>query len=169
MKQKQAIYSESRIIYWPAYEAGRIGLIFFGVIGTLFVATSIWILLDTSSRETRLTLLVLLPLMLVVLYAIIRCVLRTMHTKIVVSKKGVEYFNSVGAIDKQIDWKDVAAVYFTQELWYGRKSCKIFFTKTILHNSREKNECDFLFPVQSVDEQKLVQLIPEQLWKNNPW
>ena len=166
MKRGQAIYSEGKITYWPAYEAGKIGLIFLGGTGALFTATSLWILLDDPSRGTQRTILVLFPLIFVALYVAICFVLRAMRTKIVISKEGIEYFKNMDTIDKQIDWKDVGAVSFTQELWYGRKACQIFLSKAKAQSSRKKDECDFLLPVQSVDEQTLLQLIPEHLWKN---
>ena len=110
MKRGQAIYSEGKITYWPAYEAGKIGLIFLGGTGALFTATSLWILLDDPSRGTQRTILVLFPLIFVALYVAICFVLRAMRTKIVISKEGIEYFKNMDTIDKQIDWKDVGAV-----------------------------------------------------------
>ena len=72
------------------------------------------------------------------------------------------------AIEKQINWDEVSVVYFSQDPWYGTKSCRIFFNKEQPHEPREKDKCDFVLPISSVDEQKLQQLIPNYLWKNNP-
>lgn len=168
MKRFQAEYSENSITYWPAYEAGKIGIIFFVVIGTLFIATSIWTLLDNPSRKTYLGILVAFPLVVVALCSVFSLILRTMHTKIVVSKEGIGYFKSNVAIEKQISWKEVSAIYFSQDLWYGNKSCRIVFNKSLSPKLHEKDICDFVLPVSSVDEQKLLQLIPNHLWKNNP-
>ncbi len=169
MKKFQTEYSENRITYWPSYEGGRIGIILFFVVGTLFIATSIWTLSDNPSRETRLEIQVALPIVVVALCAVFCFILRTMHTKIVVSNAGIEYFKNNDATEKRINWEDVSAVYFSQELWYGRKSCRIFLHKTLTQKPYEKDKCDFVLPVCSVDEQKLLQLIPDNLWKNNPW
>ena len=47
MKKIQAEYFENSITYWPTYEVRIIALI---VLGTLFIATSIWVLLDNPSK-----------------------------------------------------------------------------------------------------------------------
>ena len=169
MKRFQTEYSENSITYWPAYEAGKIGMIFLVVLGTLFIATSIWALLDNPSRKTSLEILVAFPLVVVALCSAFSFVFRTMHTKIVVSKEGIGCFKSIVAVEKQISWKEVSAVYFSQDPWYGRKSCRIYFYKSLSPKLHEKDTCDFVLPVASVDEQKLLQLIPNHLWKNNPW
>ena len=169
MKQFQTKYSKDSITYWPSYEVGRIGIIFFLLLGILFIATSIWTLLDNTSRETRLELQVALPIVVVALCAMLRFVYRTMHTRIVVSNTGIEYFKNDNVAEKQISWGDVAAVYFIQEPWYGRKTCRIFLNNGASQNSCEMDKCDFVLPVNSVDERKLLQLIPDYLWKNNPW
>ena len=138
MKRFQAEYSENSITYWPAYEAGKIGIIFFVVIGTLFIATSIWTLLDNPSRKTYLGILVAFPLVVVALCSVFSLILRTMHTKIVVSKEGIGYFKSNVAIEKQISWKEVSAIYFSQDLWYGNKSCRIVFNKSLSPKLHER-------------------------------
>ena len=91
-----------------------------------------------------------------------------MYTKIVVSTEGIVLFKNNVAIEKQISWCEVSAVYFSQDPWYGRKLCRIFFNKEQSHELREKDKCDFVLPISSVDEQKLQQLIPNYLWENNP-
>lgn len=169
MKRFQTEYSENSITYWPAYEAGKIGIVFLIVLGTLFIATAIWTLLDNPSRETQLETQVALPIVVFVLCVVLRYAYRTMHKKIVVSNAGITYFKNNVAAEKQIGWKDIEAVYFSQELWYGRKSCRIFFKKITSQRPWEKDKCDFVLPVHSGDEQKLLQLIPNHLWKNNPW
>lgn len=169
MKRFQAQYSETSIIYWPVYEAGKIGIIFLVVIGTLFITPSIWILLDNPSGKTCLKTLVAFSLVVIALYSASRLIFRTMHTKIVVSKEGIVYFKSNGVIKKQISWKEVLAVYFNQDPWYGRKSCRIFLNNSLSSKLHEKGACDFVLPIASVDEQKLLHLIPSYLWKNDPW
>ena len=169
MKRFQTEYSENSITYWPFYEAGKIGIISLVVLGTLFVTTAIWTLLDNPSRETRLETQVALPIVVLVLCVVLRYIYRTMHKKIVISNTGIVYFRNNVAVEKQIGWKDIEAVYFSQDLWYGRKSCRIFFKKQSSQIPREIDKCDFALPVNSVDEQKLLQLIPRYLWKNNPW
>lgn len=169
MKQFQTKYTENSITFWPAHEACKIGIVFLSVLGTLLSATSIWTLLDNPSRKTCLEILVAFPLVAVVLYFIFCFLFRTMHIKIVVSKEGVECFKSKAAIAKQIYWKDVSAVYFNQDPWYGRKSCRIFINKSLSPRQHEKDTCDFVLPVASIDEQMLLQLIPNYLWKNRPW
>lgn len=169
MKRFQTEYSENSITYWPAYEAGKIGIIFLSVLGTLFIATAIWILFDNPSRETQLETQVALPIVVFVLCIVLRYTYRTMHTKIVISKAGIAYFKNNVAIEKRINWEEVSAVYFSQDPWYGRKSCRIFFKKISSQRPRELDKCDFVLPVYSVNEQKLLQLIPKSLWINNPW
>ena len=169
MKRFQTEYLENSITYWPTYKAGRIGIILLVVLGLIFIATSIWTLLDNTSRNTRLEILMALPFVVLVLWVAFNFVVRTMQTKIVVSKEGIMRFQNNSAIEKQISWDDVSSVYFCQDLWYGTKSCRIYFTKTIHPKTNEKDSCDFVLPVNSVDEQKLLQLIPKCLWKNNPW
>ena len=169
MKRFQTEYSENSITYWPAYEAGKIGIIFLVVLGTLFVTTAIWTLIDNPSRETQLETQVALPIVVFVLCVMLRYTYRTMHKKIVISNTGIAYFKNNVAAEQQIEWKDVEAVYFCQDPWYGRKSCRIFFSKTSSPKIHKKDACDFVLPVASVDEQKLLQLIPNHLRKNNPW
>lgn len=169
MKRFQAEYSENSITYWPAYEAGRIGIIALIVLGTLFVITTIWTLLDDPSRETRLETLVALPIVVFALCVVLRYTYRTMYKKIVISNTGIVCFRNNVAVEKQVAWKDVEAVYFCQELWYGRKSCRIFFKKISSQRIHENDKCDFVLPIYSVDEQKLLQFIPKCLWANNPW
>ena len=169
MKRFQTEYSENRITYWPAYEAGKIGIISLIVLGTLFITTAIWTLFDNPSRETRLETQVTIPIVVFVLCVLLRYTYRTMHIRIVISNTGIEYFKNNVAAEKQIAWENVESVYFSQELWYGRKSCGIFFKRTASQRPSEKDRCDFVLPVHSVDEQKLLQLIPKCLWANNPW
>ena len=168
MKRFQAEYSENSITYWPTYEAGVIGSIFLVVLGSLFIATSIWVLLDNPSRTIALEILVAFLLVVFALYCAGRYLSRVMHTKIVVSKEGIVYFQNNTAIEKQISWDEVSAVCFCQDPWYGRKSYRIYFDKTPSQELHEKDKCDFVLPVSSVDEQKLLQLITKYLWKNNP-
>ena len=168
MKRFQAEYSENSITYWPTYEAGKVGIIALIVVGSLFIATSIWVLLDNPSRITALEILVAFPLVVFALYCAGRYLSRVMYTKIVVSKEGIVYFKNNTAIEKQISWDEVSAVFFSQDPWYGRKICKIFFDKAPSQELNEKDKCDFVFPVSSVDEQKLLHVIPKYLWKNNP-
>ena len=85
MKRFPTEYSEKSITYWPAYEAGKIGIIFLVVLGTLFVTTAIWTLIDNPSRETQLETQVALPIVVFVLYVMLRYTYRTMHKKIVIS------------------------------------------------------------------------------------
>ena len=168
MKRFQAEYSETSITYWPIYEAGKIGRIFLVALGTLFVTTSILILLDNPSTGTFWGILVIFPLVVAALYYAFSYISRTMYTKIVVSTEGIVFFKNNIAIEKQISWDEVSAVYFSQDPWYGKKSCRIFFNKEQPHEPREKYQCDFALTISSVDEQKLQQLIPNYLWKNNP-
>lgn len=169
MKKFQTEYSENSITYSPAYEAGRVGTIMVLVLGSLFIATSIWTLLDNPSGETHLEIQVALPVVMVILCFILGFIFRTMRTKIIVSNKGIECFKNNVVAEKQIIWENVSAVYFCQELWYGRKSCKIFFKNTTHSEPNKKDKCDFVLPVCSVDEQKLLQFIPVHLWENKPW
>ena len=169
MKRFQTEYSENSITYWPFYEAGKIGIISLVVLGTLFVTTAIWPLLDNPSRETRLETQVALPIVVLVLCVVLRYIYRTMHKKIVISNTGIVYFRNNVAVEKQIEWEDVESVYFAQDSWYGRKSFRIFLKKISFQSPRKIDKCDFVIPVNSVDEQKLLQLIPKGLWANNPW
>ena len=168
MKRFQAESSENSITYWPFYEAGKIGRIFLVVLGTLFITTFILILLDNPSSTTFWGTLVIFPLVVAALYYAFSYISRTMYTKIVVSTAGIVFFKNNNAIEKQICWGEVSAVYFSQDPWYGRKSCRIFFNKEQPHDPSEKDKCDFALPISSVDEQKLQQLIPNYLWKKNP-
>jgi hypothetical protein len=68
MKKFQAEYSENSITYWPTYEAGKVGIIALIVLGTLFIVTSIWALLDNPSKTTALEIVVAFPLVVFVLY-----------------------------------------------------------------------------------------------------
>lgn len=169
MKRFQTEYSENSITYWPVYEAGRTGILFFIVLGTLFVATSIWVLLDNPSRGTRLGTLAALSIVAVALYAIIRLISRVMDTKIIVSTKGIVCFKGDASIEEQISWENVSAVYFAQDSWYGRKSCRIHLKKASSSELHINDPCDFVLPVSSVDEKKLLQFVPSHLWKNDPW
>ena len=163
MKRFQTEYSENSITYWPAYEVGKIGLIYFIVLGILLLTTFIWILLDNPSRETQLFALVALPIVVFVLLVVFRYTYRTMYKKIVVSNTGIEYFKNNVAAKKQIRWEDIEAVYFSQDPWYGRKSYRIIFKKEISQSPRKGDKCDFAIPVDAIDEQKLLQFIPRHL------
>lgn len=169
MNRFQTEYSENSITYWPSYEAGKIGIIFLIVLGTLFVTTAIWTLLDNPSRETQLETWVALPIVVFVLCVVFRYTYRTMNKKIVISNTGIVYFRNNVTVEIQIGWNDIDAVYFSQELWYGRRSCSIFLKKISSQSPCENDKCDLVLPVYSVDEQKLLQLIPKCLWANNPW
>lgn len=168
MKKIQAKYSENSIIYWPSYAAGRIGIIYLGVVGIPFIATLIWTLLDNPSNEARLETQMALPLVVIALCTVFSLIYRKMHTKIIVSSTGIEYFKNDNVAEKKIKWEDVSAIYFKQELWYGRKTCRIFLKNSGSLTFGKNNKCDFVLPVYSVDEQKLLQLIPDYLWKNHP-
>ena len=168
MKRFQAEYTENSITYWPTYEAGKVGIIALIVLGTLFIATSIWVLLDNPSKTTALEIVVAFPLVVFVLYLTTRYLSQMMYSKIVVSAEGIVYFKDSVASKKQISWSEVLGVYFHQDPWYGRKTCRIFFKKEQAHEPREKDRPNFVLPISSVDEQKLQQLIPNDLWGNNP-
>lgn len=169
MKRIQSEYSENGITYWPSYEAGRIGLIFFSVLGTLFIATSILALLDNPSRETRSGILIALPIVVIALCATLRFVYRAMQIKFVVSDAGIAYFENTAVPKTQISWEDVTGIYFEQELWHGRKSCKIILNEALYPAHLTKDGCVFILPVYSVDTQILLKFIPNHLWKNHPW
>lgn len=168
MKQLQAEYSDNSITYWPTYEAGKIGRVFLVVSCILFVATSLCLALGNSTRATRLGILLVFPFVMTTFYYALSYVSRIMHMKIVVSSEGIAHFKSKTTIEKQIGWEDVTAVYFFQDPWYGRKSCRIYLKKAQSPRISEKDKCDYVLPVNSVDERKLLRLIPSCLWKNNP-
>jgi len=168
MKRFQAEYSENSITYWPIYEAGKIGKIFLFMLGALLIATVILILLNNPSSAIFWGIMVILPLVVAALYYALSYISRTMYTKIVVSTEGIVFFKNNNAIEQQICWGEVSAVYFSQDPWYGRKSCRILINKEQPQEPIEKDKCDFVLPISSVDEQKLQQLIPNYLWKNNP-
>ena len=169
IKRFQAEYSENSITYWPIYEAGKIGIIYLTVLGILFVTTSIWILLDNPSRQTCLETQIALPIGVLALCILLGYIYRTMYKKIVVSNEGIICYKNNDRVEKHILWEDVELVYFRQDSWYGRKSCKIFLKNTSFKSPRETQKCDFAFPVNSVDEHKLLQLVPDCLWANHPW
>ena len=95
MKRFQAEYSETSITYWPIYEAGKIGRIFLVVLGTLFITTSILILLDNPLSATFWGILVIFPLVVAALYYAFSYISRTMYTKIVVSTEGIVFFTLI--------------------------------------------------------------------------
>jgi len=169
MKKNMTVYSDNSITYWPFYEAGRIGVIYFLVIGIIFIAISLQTLSDNISKGTRLCIIVVIPVVVIALLVICSFIFRAMHKKIVVSNTGVEYSNKYTKSENKICWEEVSAVCFTQEHWYGRKSCKIFLKKKTFQKPQKNDKYDILLPVNSVDEQKLLQFIPEYLWKNNPY
>ena len=169
MKRFKTEYSESSITYWPTYEAGIIGIIFFVVLETAYVVTAICILLDNTSRGPRLATLFTLPISVCVLYVVLCYIYRTMHMKITVSAAEITYMKNNVAEEEKIEWSDVETVCFYQDPWHGRKSCRIFLNEESSKKCDKKDACDFVLPVASVDEQKLLQLIPNHLWKNNPW
>ena len=169
MKRFQTEYSENSITYWPAYEAGKIGIIAFIVLGSLFVTTAIWALVNDPSRETRLETLVALPIVVLALCVALRYTYRIMYKKIVISNTGIACFRNNVAVEKQFAWKDVEAVYFCQDPWYGKKSCRIYFKKISAPRIHKNDKCDFVLPIYSVDEENLLLLIPKCLWANNPW
>ena len=168
MKRFRAEYSENRIAYWPTYEAGKIAKIFIVLVGAVFIATSILVLLDNSSRITQVEIMVALPLVIVSFLCAFIYISRIMYTKIVVSAEGIVSYKSNGVIEKQISWGEVSAVYFSQDHWYGRTSCWIYLDKAHESMYEEKDKCDFVLPVSFVDEEKLLQVIPNHLWKNRP-
>ena len=169
MKIIQTEYSENSVTYWPVYKEGKIGIILSAIFGMLCVALGILILLDNSSKGTKLTILAALLIVIFVLLVGIRYIYRIMYMKIIVSDTEITYCKNNTADKKQILWENVESVYFNQDLWYGRKSLKIFCRKSENQKSAEKDICDCVLPVNAVDEQKLLQLIPNHLWKNQPW
>ena len=100
MKKFQAEYSENSITYWPTYEAGKVGIIALIVLGTLFIVTSIWALLDNPSKTTALEIVVAFPLVVFVLYLTTRYLSQMMYSKIVVSAEGIVYFKDSVASKK---------------------------------------------------------------------
>lgn len=169
MKRFQTEYSESSVAYRPFYEAGKIGIISLVVLDALFIATAVWTLVDNPSREMCLVIPIVILIAVCVLCIVFRYIYRAMHEKIIVSNTGIVYFRNNVAVEKQIEWEDVESVYFAQDSWYGRKSFRIFLKKISFQSPRKIDKCDFVIPVNSVDEQKLLQLIPKGLWANNPW
>ena len=167
MKRFEAQYSENSITYWPYYESGKVGIIYLTLIGTLFVGAAIWMLLDNLSRETRIETQISLPTVLLLLCVAFYYIYRTMHVKIVVSDTGIKVFGKGVTIKKQIDWKDIQAVYFSQGL-YGRASLRLFVNKPPSQSYDKNNKCDFAISINSVDEKKLLQLVPKRLWANKP-
>ncbi len=167
MKRFKTEYSEKSITYWPTYEAGKIGIVFSSIIGTIFVATAIWTLLDNPSHGTQVITSVAIPVVVLVLCVVLRYLYRTVHIKIVVSDIGITYFKN-NIPEEKFEWNDIDAIYFYRDPWYGRKSCRILLKKGSSPKRNKKNACDFVLPVYSVDEQKLLQLIPHHLQKNDP-
>ena len=169
MEKIETEYSDTRIIYWPSYEAGKIGIVFFSVLGAMFIAISLWTLLDNITIGTQLEIIVAIPVVVIAWWISCKFILRKMYVKIVVSNTGIVYSNNYTKEEKQISWGEISAVYFSQEHWHGRKSCRIYLKKAAPQPPREKESCDFVLPVASVDEKKFLQFIPNYLWTNDPW
>ena len=168
MKNGKTRYSKNSITYWPSYEGGKIILIYFGALGILFIATLIWLMLENPSEEALLEVKIVLPIIVVAICALFSFVYRVMQTKITVSDVGIEYFKNDDNVEKVIPWEDISAIYFKQEqLSYGRKTCRVFLKNSTCLN-KSHNDCDFVLPVYGVDINRLLELIPKHLWKNNP-
>ena len=168
MKRFQTEYSENSITYWPTYKAGKIGRIFCVVLSVVYITTSIWIVFGNSTRATRLGVLLVSPFVIAAFHYAFSFISRTMYVKIVVSIEGIMHFKNKTTIEKQIKWEEVSSVYFCQDPWYGRKSCRIYSNEMQSPKLDKKHTCDYILPVHSVDEQKLLRLIPSYLWKNKP-
>ena len=168
MKRNETVYTNTSIEYWPSYEAGKIGIIYLSVLEAVFVAVSLWILLDGVLSTMHVMIFLAVVLSAVVYLTLLWFTRRMMVNRIKVTNIGIEIYSYL-ELRKSIRWENVSVVLFHTDAWYGKKSCRIYLKRNNQIIPRNADPCDIVLPVFSVDEKKLLQLIPESLWKNNPW
>ena len=166
--QHKPTYSDNGITYWPCYAAGKALIILSSVCAVVFLLISLWTLLGNATAETQWKILISIPIVGIIWCMAYKISLRTMYTKIFISNTGVVYSNNRTNSKVQINWDDVIAIYFVQEQWYGRQSCKIYLKNTTCSMPQQNDPCDLVLPVSSVDKQKMLQVIPVHLQKNSP-
>lgn len=166
-------YSSDSITYFPSYDGGKYGIIFFSILGVMFISTALWTLFDNSTNETRLEAIIALPIVIVLLCSLCRFLFITMHNKIVISNISIVQSNRYTAKETIIHWEDVSGVYFREEHWHGtRRLCDIHLKAPAAHAHnahKRKNSSVFTLPVCFGDERKIIQFIPKGIWLNTPW
>ena len=165
MRQFEANCTDSSITYWPSYEAGKIGVIALSLLEVTLIADLLWALADKITVETRFGIIATVLISAAFYFLLCRFLIRRKYDQYVVSYVGIQYSNKYTKDIRQINWEDVSAVCFAQDRWFGRKSCRIHINKSFSAD----RPCDFILPVHSVNEQNLLQFIPDSLRKNNPY
>lgn len=163
------IYTKDSITYWPSHKYGRAFIAFIVTLWVAFFALSLWVLFDNTTMDTRVFIIILMISISIVSWMLYRLALRSMYVKVVVNDTEVVYNNFHSGEEWIVEWKKVNSVYFKEENWYGRKMCIITYETSGCEEFFEKKCCDFILPVFMVDENKLLQFIPKELWKNTPW
>ena len=165
----KTIYATDSITYWPSYKYGRAFIAFIVILWGAFFALSLLVLFDNTTMDTRVFIIMLMISISVVSWMLFRLALKSMYVKVVVNDTEVVYNNFYSGEEWIIKWEKVNFVYFKEENWYGRKMCIITYENSGCEDIFEKKCCDFILPVCLVDENKLLQFIPKELWKNTPW
>lgn len=168
MKKYETIYSDTGVTYWPMYKAGKISIVYFSAIATVSVVLALWILFDNATTDSKIVAIVLAVVSAILLLIFYKYFLKTRYTKYSVTDTEVLFSNSYTKEEKQIKWQDVSAVYFKQDIWWHRKSCIITLKNSDCEKPNKKKLDDFVLPISMIDEKKLLQFIPKDLWQNNP-
>jgi hypothetical protein len=169
MKTNESNCEKSSITYQPCYKAGKFTLIMISIILIGFLSVALYIFFD-ATQNTRILIVIIGIIMLSIWFFYCRLSLKNMFLEIVVTSDGIVFENINSKIKKTtIKWEDVSTIEFCQDGWYGRKTCKLYL-KTAIVSLFSKQKSEYLvFPVWSVNEKELIQLLPKELFKNHPW
>ena len=126
-----------------------------------------WFLSCSENSNDRISNLTAIVVSIIIFILLFRFVLMSMYVKITIDNIGVKQSNLYSPKKQAINWCDVTSIYFYEEHWRGRKSCEIVPKVSPKYSGLKQNK--FILPVNSVDEKKLVEYLPEELWANNPW
>jgi len=157
------------ISYWPSLEAGKIGFLLVSILGFTFIINALWTLSDATTIGVKIKTIVVVSFAGIGLYMIFRKIYRAMYIQITISVDSIVIENKRTAFYRKISWEDVSEVYFHQENWFGRKTCRIYLKQDKMKEKKDFEASALVLPIFSVDENKLVEIIPKCLWKNHPW
>lgn len=154
MKRHRPIYTEQRLTFWPSYPIDIICICFLLILEFFLAVMTIWEIVEKSIPW-------LLIFALAGVSALITVVIRAMFLKITVTNTGFIYENALTKYKNEVKWDESVAVRFDQEAWRGRKKCTVLLKK-------ESDQCRFVIPIDSIEIKRLLDLIPKELWENDP-
>lgn len=164
--EHNATHDDDCLTYFPHYNEGKCVFILLTIGLLIFVIVNICILcFDASSNSTTPALLAIFSAV-ALSFAILTVVYRNMADEFVLTRDAILHRNVRKNIQVKILWECVSKVSFHQDKWNGRKICKVYFKTT--SNSTPNKKCDYIIPVNSVNQTELLSFIPPSLFADDP-